>query len=266
MKIETLIVTVDQHDMSLIEQMNVQTDTVVGNQSDFEAEETTEYKGNHIVYCSTKERGVGKNRNLVLDKSTADICVLADDDMRFVDGYPQIVELALKEASNADVLIFNLIEKNPRRYRNTKVTRIHRWNYAKYGAARFVLRRESIVNKGIRFSLQFGGGAPYSAGEDTLFLHECLKKGLNIAAVPYAIAEIDQSAESTWFCGYNEKYFYDKGALYQAMSPLLAPIYAVRFVLKHSKRFQKEMSCSRALKNMLKGMQGYRNGRAYGNQ
>lgn len=29
--------------------------------------------------------------------------------------------------------IFNLIEKRPRRYINTKIKRIHRYNYAKYG-------------------------------------------------------------------------------------------------------------------------------------
>ena len=51
-------------------------------------------KNGKVTYLNMAERGVGKNRNAVLQNATADICVFADDDMTFVDGYPQIVERA----------------------------------------------------------------------------------------------------------------------------------------------------------------------------
>lgn len=64
------------------------------------------------------------------------------------------------------------------------------------------------------------------------FLKECLDKGLRLYAVPYAIAEIDQDAASSWFTGYTEKYFYDKGALYASLYPRIWRMIAVRFLLR----------------------------------
>ena len=250
---ETLVVAVDQRDYSLTERMNLQTDTLVGNQGQRTSREEFFLRNVKVTYLNTVERGVGRNRNTVLQNATADICVLADDDMTFVDGYPQIVERALEECPKADVLIFNLIEKRPQRYINTKIKRIHRYNYAKYGAARLVIRRQRIMAAGITFSTLFGGGARYGSGEDTIFLKECLDKGLRLYAVPYAIAEIDQDAASSWFTGYTEKYFYDKGALYASLYPRMWRMIAVRFLLRHSNTYKGHMPFGAALKSMLRG-------------
>ena len=152
--------------------MNIQTDALVGNQCKVESTDEFSFQGNRITYLNTKERGVGRNRNLLIEHASADICIFADDDMRFVDGYPQIAKTAFEQCPKADILVFNLIEKNPRRYINQKITRIHGYNYAKYGAARIALRREPLQKAGIRFRLSFGGGTKYGSGEDTIFLVE----------------------------------------------------------------------------------------------
>lgn len=266
MRIETLIVTVDQHDFSLIEKMNVQTDAVVGNQSDFVSEQSFCRKNHTVTYYSTTERGVGRNRNLVLEKASADICVFADDDMRFVDGYPAIVTSAVLEAPDADLWIFNLIEKHPKRCVNTKLRQIRRTNYARYGTARIAFRRESIERLNIRFSPLFGGGSCFGSGEDTLFLKECLDKKLKIVAVPYSLAEIDQNAASTWFTGYHKKYFFDKGALYQALYPHAAPLFCIRYLLKYRKRYQRTVTMLEGYRAMSHGRKKYAQITTAGNQ
>ena len=63
----------------------------------------------------------------------------------------------------------------------------------------------------------FGGGAKYSAGEDSIFLKSCLDNGLKIYAVPYALAFLNDDRPSTWFNGYTDKYFFDKGVLYSCL-------------------------------------------------
>lgn len=258
MKIETLIVTMHQNDHSLVERMNVQTDALVGNQCQTHSMDTFYQNGHKVIYFNTNERGVGRNRNLLLQNATADVWVLADDDMRFVDRYPQIAQKAFEECPNADILVFNLIEKNPRRYVNQKIVRVRWNNYAKYGAARLALRKKAFLSSGIRFHLSFGGGARYGSGEDTIFLKECLRKGLKIYAVPYALAEIDQESVSTWFSGYNEKFFHDKGALYSCLHPALWPAYAVRFLIRYRKKYGGEMPSIQALKYMIGGAVEYR--------
>jgi hypothetical protein len=88
----------------------------------------------------------------------------------------------------------------------------------RYGAARIAVRLSSIRNAGIFFNLNFGGGTIHSHGEDVLFLKDCLKHGLKIYAVPYSIAELIENRDSTWFEGYNKKFFRDHAALFQTIS------------------------------------------------
>ena len=177
--------------------------------------------------------------------------------MRFKDGYPEIAVKAFGECPDADILLFNLIEKNPRRYINKKIMRVRRHNYAKYGAARMAFRREAVQTSGISFNLSFGGGARYGSGEDTVFLKECLDKGLRIYAVPYFLAEIDQEAASTWFSGHDVKFFRDKGALYACLHPVTWRAYIIRFVIRYRKKYSGEMTLMQALKHMLAGGREY---------
>lgn len=258
MSIETLIVTVDRDSDAVVREMNVQTDAIVGNQCAENSFWSFYENGRKTVFYNTADRGIGKNRNIVLKNSQADICVFADDDMTFLDGYPEIVQRAFAECYDGDVLIFNLIEKYPRRYVNREKKRIHKYNYAKYGAARMAIRRQSIIDSGISFSTEFGGGSGYGAGEDTIFLKDCLDRGLKIYAVPYALAEIDQQAVSTWFNGYNEKYFFDRGALYARLYPRFWELFCVRFLLRHRKKYKDSMGFWTALKSMRIGAKEYR--------
>ena len=258
MKIQTLAVAIDQTDCALVEQLNIQTDALIGNQCGRTGTETFSFRGHQVTYLHAADRGVGKNRNRLLDHAEGDFLILADDDMRFVDGYPEIAAQAIGACADADVYIFNLIERHPRRYVNREIARVGRRQYARYGAARLMLRREAIERAGIRFSLEFGGGARYGSGEDTIFLRDCLDKGLKLYAVPYALAEINQEAPSSWFTGYHEKFFQDKGALYACLYPHLWPVMAVRFLLVHRKRFGGSLSLTAAARAMLFGGRGYR--------
>ena len=261
MTVDTLIVTVDRQDYTFAEQMNIQTNVLIGNQCSKDAVERFCINGNDAVCYCTTDRGVGINRNLLLDRSKADICVMADDDLHFVDGYPEIAIRAFRECPDADVLIFNLIEKVPRRHVNTRIVHIHGHNYSKYGTARIVLKRESVNAAGIRFSPYFGGGATYCSGEDSIFLRDCLKKGLRVYAVPYALAEIDQDAFSTWFHGYTEEFFYDKGALYACLHGAMCRPYIIRFVLKRRKKIDGQIFLGKALCAAFKGAEEYRKGK-----
>lgn len=258
MRFETLVVTVDRHDCSLAEKMNLQTDSLIGNQSDFTKTDIVDYNGHKLTFFNNEDRGVGKNRNLVLDHATADICILADDDMHFVDGYPSIMQKALELAPDADIWIFNLIEKQQKRYVIKEVSSVGYTGYAKFGAARIAVRRSSIVKADIHFSQLFGGGAKYGSGEDTIFLKECLDKNLKIVAVPLALAEMDQDEESTWFTGYNDKFFYDKGALYYALYKKSASLYILRYLIKYRNKYKHDINFFFALKQMNKGKKEFK--------
>lgn len=213
MNIEVLVATMNQKDSSLYERMNLNTNAVFANQSD-EYKYDEFYKHEKVLkIITTLDRGVGKNRNNAILYSTGDICVFADDDMTYVDDYEKIIKNAFEEIPDADIIIFNIetIGTVTRSRRiNSKIKRLHKFNILNYGAARISVKREVLMKKNIWFSLLYGGGAPYSSGEDSLFLIEAINKGMKIYAYPAKIANVKQET-STWFNGYTEKYFRDRG-------------------------------------------------------
>lgn len=233
MKIQVLVAAMHQTDDSLVEKMNLKTDAIIGNQCDRNSVESFERDGKKITYLNFAERGVGLNRNNALMRADADVCLFADDDMIYCDDYPQVVAKAFEENPKADVIVFNLIEKNKKRYVIEKKTKVKWHNYLRYGTARVAVRLRSVKDNAIYFNQCFGGGTEHCHGEDNLFLTACLKNKLKIVAVPYSIAELTEERESTWECGYNEKYIVDQGFLYRAISRRWWKLLCLQDIVRH---------------------------------
>lgn len=259
MNIQVLISTMNQTDYSLLDKMNIQTDAIVINQCDRNESTEFSYKGNKILWMSFKERGVGLSRNNALMRATSDICLMADDDMVYVEGYEQIVKRSFEQNPNADMMIFNvpIHKKNGKtRIKVHKNGRVNILNGLKYGTVNFAFKREVITKRNIYFSLLFGGGAQYSSGEDSLFLVDILKHKLKVHSDKTIIADIKEDG-STWFNGYNEKYLYDRGALFKVIGGKLSILLTLQFAVRHKKLFSSNYTVYEAFKLMNKGSKEY---------
>jgi glycosyltransferase involved in cell wall biosynthesis len=263
--IEVLVATMNQIDFKKYYDMNIKTNAVFANQSIEYSYEENIIENRHVKMITTNSKGVGKNRNQALLHSTADICLLSDDDMLYVDNYSEIVEQAFNELPEADIIIFNIdtIGKEVKRRMNRSIRKVNILNFQNYGAARIAFRRKAILRKNIWFSLLFGGGTIYSSGEDTLFLREALRKGLKVYTYPKTIGTVNQE-ESSWFTGYNEKFYFDKGVLLSAIFPLLKyPIGLIYFPWRFKN--QAELSINKIRYCILSGMKAYSKGLNYDN-
>ena len=207
-----------QTDHSLVEKMNIKTDAIIANQCDVNSIEQFSVGKQNITYLNFAERGVGLNRNNALMRANADICLFADDDMVYENDYVQTIEKAYAEFPDADVIIFNLIEKEAKRYIIEKPSRVGKLNFLRYGAARVSFKLSSVRANGIYFNQCFGGGTEHSHGEDSIFLSDCLKKGLRVYAYPAYIATLTEERPSTWESDDMEKYIKDQGVLYRQIS------------------------------------------------
>ena len=92
MKFEVLLATIDQTDDSILDTMGLRSDVIVCNQTN----EKTDYRvftknGYTVRWYDFQERGVGLNRNNALLRSTADICLLSDDDVLYEEDYVKTV-------------------------------------------------------------------------------------------------------------------------------------------------------------------------------
>ena len=242
MTIQVLVATMNQNDHELLTKMNIQTSAIIGNQCDYNRVDDFSFNGNKIKYLNFAERGVGLNRNNTLMRADGDILLFADDDMRFFDNYADLVEREFVNLQKADVIVFNIGEKNPKRYINKKRKRIGRFNFLRYGAARIAAKSSALKKYGIFFNQCFGGGTEHCAGEDNLFLASCLKNGLRVYASPVYLAELLDDRESSWFKGYDEKYLKDKGYLFKVMSPKFWRLLCFQDAVRHKKMYSKKIS------------------------
>jgi glycosyltransferase involved in cell wall biosynthesis len=218
-QLEVLCATMHQKNFAKIQAMNLQSDVVFANQADRFAYDEAKFNGYTARMVTTRQRGVGKNRNVALLYATADICIFADDDLRYVDGFRDKITAAFEEIPAADVLIFNLTSQAPRSQRqHTTVRKCRFWNVFGYGTCRIAFKLNAVRKANIWFSQLFGGGCQYPGGEDSLWLLEALRKGLKIYTYPAVVGVVKQE-ESTWFTGYNEEYFFGRGAWTQAAWP-----------------------------------------------
>ncbi len=233
-EVQVLITTMNRENIEeLLDTMKLNTSFVIGNQTKENGMEYYERNGNKGLIVSRNEKGVGANRNITLKYASAKYCVLADDDMIFYSGYAEKVKTAFERHPKVDVLIFNIDEDKSTRRINKHEKRVGILNYMNYGAARIAFRRTSISYMGIAFNYNFGGGAIHSAGEDSLFLRECLLHGLKVMAIPETLARLSDSRESTWFKGYSIKYLFDKGVFLAIAHPRLAYLFAIYFAVRH---------------------------------
>ena len=249
----------EREDADFLTHMNIQTDIIIGNQCDRHDNETLDYNGHTVTVLSRNERGVGKNRNTCLFHSSGDILLFADDDVCYYDGYAEKIEAYYKAHPDADVVIFNFKEKRgdePIHDINTQDKKARRKDITKFGTWAVSVKRESILKKEISFSLLFGGGAKYGCGEDSLFLTECWRKGLNIYLSSDTLGEVIHK-ESTWFNGITEKYVFDKGALFKAMCPKFSKLFIIRHAFKYRKLYAQYGSSKKVLKVMFRGAKDY---------
>ncbi len=257
-ELEVLIPVMNQHDYSIVDKMNIQSDAIIINQCDINDFEDYTHNQNRIRFFSFNEKGVGLSRNNALIRALGEICLFSDDDVVYKSNYKDTIIKSFKDNPQADVIIFNLpsLNKNRPSFLIQKNKRIHFFNTLRYATPRIAIRRDSIYKANIYFSLLFGGGAKYSCGEDSIFLSECLRKGLKIYSNSSIIGYVSQD-DSSWFDGYTKKYFFDKGALFYCLVKHKAWLLCIQFLVRHRKLWKGRYSFHQELNLMKQGMNDF---------
>ncbi|MGN0168555.1 MAG: glycosyltransferase [Acetatifactor sp.] len=254
MKVQVLASVMNRTPAETAVHMQLDSDAVIINQCDRLGYEEMEYKGHSVRFFSFPDRGVGRSRNEAILRADSDICLFSDEDIVYEPGYEAAIVSEFEKNPDADMILFNVtVEEERRTYHITERRRVRWYNCGRYGAVSFAVRRDSLFKSGVTFSLLFGGGARYSNGEDSLFLKEFMKKGYRVYTAPVTIAR-EEAGDSTWFAGYNEKFFYDRGVLYHYLYGKLDWAMALRFLLAHRGKMCSEMSVKQAYRYMREGM------------
>lgn len=257
-RLEILVSAVNKDTAELPDKMHIASDAVIVNQLPGTfgktEKETFIYDSFVITSVTMHDKGVGLSRNTALLAATKEIIQFGDDDIVYDPGYRDRVLAEFDAHPEADVLLFNVRQQPGREtYHNEDYSKVSWYNYGRYPAYAICGRREKIIDSEVRYSLLFGGGAPYMNGEDSLFLHDLLKAGLAIYRTPVEIGHELATGTSTWFEGYTDKFFYDRGVLYHFLYGKAAGIWGFRFLFKNRKEMCREKGLFKCLGLLLKG-------------
>jgi hypothetical protein len=262
MKLQVLVTTMYEKDLSIYKRMNLQSDTVIANQSNEYSYLSDTIDGHHVQMITTKTRGLSKNRNIAMTCVDKDVeyIMFSDDDLVFYNGYEELIEAEFKAHPEADAIKFMLKDLSQTRKLSQRPTKkfkkATKWNTGSTGVWGLVVKHELLLKYNLHFNEYFGPGTENYCGEDSIFIKDMLKSGIKMYFSPVFIAGIDQS-ESTWFEGYNEKYFIVGGMVAQVNFPIIGryivPLQAYRFTKRNCK-----LSYSQILKAYYHGMKKYK--------
>lgn len=264
LNVQVLISCMHQTDYSIIERTNIQSDVVVVNQCDIEDfKEFSFYNKKglacHATFISTKERGLSKSRNMAIKVAKGDICLICDDDEVLIDDYAeQLVNIFQKYSSDSIIASRFVVPDNYHRKKifwdePKKITYI---NSLKISSWQISFKRDDITAKQITFDEKIGSGVSKAGGEENIFLHDCLKRGLSGHYVPILLGEISYK-DSQWVSYiFSYDYFIDWGYYTRRLKGgrLIATLMSIAFALKKHKEYKGKCSMSKALFGMLYGI------------
>lgn len=257
MRVEVLVSTMNQTDHSLIEKMRISTDAVVVNQCQEDSVVEYDYNGNRIKWINSTTRGLSVSRNICLREASGDICLLADDDLEYVNNYEQLVQNTFETHQNADIIRFRIegIEEKFKTYPESE-QKIGFLKSLKTSSVEIAFKKESL--KGIRFDELIGAGTKYCMGEENALLAHCIKRKLKLIYVPITLSRL-HIGESSWKNISEEKYLISRGAAFEAMDTSFTQLLILQFAFRKHKMFT--LSIIEQVKLMEKGRSDYLNDR-----
>ena len=261
MKCEVLMSTMNKKSMDdLIKNSKVNNCIIVNQVTKNTSVDKNVETGNQ-KFISYNEKGLSKSRNRLLSKSKADICIIADDDMYYVDNYEQIIKEQYNKHPNADMIAFVVQHENKlKRKKVLKEGYLSLINTMKLQSVQITFKRKSVVLNKIKFDENFGAGAKYPWGEENIFLFDCKRKKLKIYYVPIKIATLKDTGVSSWDKSNTVDHYNRQGIIYYRMSKRLYKLLIIQFVLRKRKIYSSSLTSLQVLKAMFEGVKKHKRG------
>lgn len=237
-----------------INQNNITTDVLIMNQVR-ENKELLRFENDNIRCVSTNEKGVSKSRNSLLKLAKGDICIFADDDMIYDKNYYDIIIKSFDENKDADMIVFYIGNCNKNREKNKHIgnKKINILDIMRVRTSGIAFRKSIIKKYNINFNENFGPPNKLKKGEDTIFLADCLKKGVKIYSVDKKIGSV-KNETSTWFTGYNKEFLFCQGAIFYKVYGAFSKIICLQYVIRKYGLYKENLNIFEAYKQMVLGI------------
>lgn len=140
----------------------------------------------NIRVINSFEKGLSKSRNLAIQNAMGDICLLADDDIIYLEGFNQTILQSYSSNKKADLITFKTLSTESIPYSNYPRELGKLGSFCKYVLSiELSFKLKSIVDAKVRFNENFGLGATYMDSENYVFLKDVMAiKNFRLLFVP----------------------------------------------------------------------------------
>lgn len=129
----------------------------------------------NIRVINAFETGLSRSRNLAIQHAIGDICLLADDDVVYIEGFEKLILKSYDKLPDADLITFKTLTTEHKPYSNyPKKTSSLKDFYKKVLSIEISFKRDKILTNKLIFNESFGLGSVFQDCENRLFLEEVL--------------------------------------------------------------------------------------------
>lgn len=191
---------------------------------------------NNLRILSFPEKGLSKSRNRSLDQITESIGLISDQDIQFKKGFQDIIISEFEQYPNADIIVFQIEDEQGnllKKYRK-EACWMNQRDIMKVSSVEIAFKASSILKNKLSFDEDFGLGATFPTGEETIFLSDALKKGLQIKYLPFPIVIHPRNSSGRQFLN-NASLIRAKGAMFYRMFGINAYPISIIFAIRKFK-------------------------------
>lgn len=181
----------------------------------------------------TDTRGLSRNRNNALWAATAPLCLISDDDVSYNADELETVIRSFADHPEADIITFKYRSDTDHKFYPDDSFDLSTPAKGYFASSiEIAFRRERVIESGVRFNEDFGIGGIFMAGEEDLFIHGLLRKGLKGIYIPEVIAY--HPGQSTGeIQADNPDYIRTKGAVFIHLHPHSWPLRMLAHATRH---------------------------------
>ncbi|MDO5970923.1 glycosyltransferase family A protein [Flavivirga aquimarina] len=187
LKLEVLISTMNKVSLAFVKEMfpynNMLKDVnvLIVNQTEKGKELTSDFDNIRVI--NSYEIGLSKSRNLAVKNAVGDICLIADDDVVYKEGFQEIIKKTFATLPKVSIIKFKIetfCGKEYKSYPNTSKIIHKEKDMKEISSIEMAFKRKDILKNNIYFNTFFGLGSNFLSGEEYLFLSDAINKNLII--------------------------------------------------------------------------------------
>ena len=187
-----------------------------------------------VVVSQIPGKGLTKSRNNAIRTATGDICVIADDDVRYTNDYFDTI-IDVYEVNAVDVACFKIkttdgqpeYKKYPDRI--VDVTSLQSYSPS---SIEITFRLKPVIERGLCFDERFGLGSWLNGGGENLFVYDAINSGLKVKFFPVYIVQHPFESTIRAFSKYADRRIIVGGAIDARLNGKIAIIKAFAGMLK----------------------------------